>query len=433
MSNNTRLVLTPLRIIRSTALFLKAKANRVLEVIDSAPQNLYVANEVAATESHFLANEMKTDGKGWICLSPYGQFRNNSNGHEITQEITKTDAQEMVSEFNSMANIGTKILGLPWYIGHPDHPGFQDRYTDTKSYGRIKGLEAREDGLWANVKWNDAGKSLIDQEAFHGHSVNWRMKRVGPNWRPVSLKSVGFTNEPNIPVAPILTANEKTNMNFIDWVKSLLGLDATSDEANVKSKMETMANDARAYADAKPKIACNETLTTEVANHKATITTLTAERDTARTEMANAKTKADADLLAANSAKATAETNFANERAARAKDLLDIAVTTGKITGADRKAYETEFANATMFDATLKKLNAANAKVLHTTSFAQTLAARGNEGRPLADQVQDCVNERMISTKCSYDEAWKWVQKEKAGLFANMKQPEDLSPKKGQV
>jgi len=104
---------------------------------------------------------------------------------------------------------------LPWYIGHPDHPAFSDRYKDTRAYGRIKELEARDDGLWASVKFGNEGESLIADESFHGHSVNWFLREDPKQkgvWRPYKLKSVGFTNEPNIPVPPLTSANEAANL-----------------------------------------------------------------------------------------------------------------------------------------------------------------------------------------------------------------------------
>lgn len=145
----------------------------------------------------------------WVCLAPYGDWPNAQG----LQRFQKPDAVAIVNEFNSLLNTPQRILGAPWYIGHPDHPAFNERYKDTKAYGRIKTLEAREDGLWAGIKFNPDGERLIADEAFHGHSVNWFLKQDAADkraWRPFRLKSVGFTNEPNIPVSPVTLANEFT-------------------------------------------------------------------------------------------------------------------------------------------------------------------------------------------------------------------------------
>ena len=177
--------------------------------------NESMANEGAVEYQVMVCNETKSAGDNWYQLSPYGDW-GHSGG---SQRFTKADAEAIVNEFNSLSSTPRRLLGLPWYIGHPDHPEFAQKYTDTKAYGRIKKLEAREDGLWGNVKWSEAGKSLVNEEAFGGHSINWRVKRDKDGfWRPTSVKSVGFTNEPNIPVQPATHANEATGQVQVDMV-----------------------------------------------------------------------------------------------------------------------------------------------------------------------------------------------------------------------
>ncbi len=165
------------------------------------------ASTAALMPTFANAARMDKDGTTWQMLSQYGDWPNQSG----LQRFAKADAQNIVNDFESIVGLvtGDRVLGLPWYVGHPDHEIFKGKpgHTDTAAKGRIKRMEARDDGLWANVKWNEDGKKLIAAEAFHGHSVNWRMKRDGGAWRPTSLKSVGFTNDPQIPVPPVTFAN----------------------------------------------------------------------------------------------------------------------------------------------------------------------------------------------------------------------------------
>ena len=149
----------------------------------------------------------EVDKLRWVNIAPYGDWPNAQG----MQRVTKDDAQVIVNEFNSLMHTPQRLLGAPWYIGHPDHPAFNEKYRDTKAYGRIKKLEAREDGLYAGVRFGDEGERLIADEAFHGHSVNWYLRQDKADktvWRPFRMKSVGFTNEPNIPVPTLTTANE---------------------------------------------------------------------------------------------------------------------------------------------------------------------------------------------------------------------------------
>ena len=149
----------------------------------------------------------EADKLRWVCIAPYGDWP-NSRG---MQRIEKADAVRMVNEFNSVLGTPQRMLGLPWYVGHPDHPAFANKYRDTAAKGRIKKLEAREDGLYAGVKLNTTGEQILTNEEFEGHSVNWYLKQDATNknlWRPFKVKSVGWTNEPNIPVPTMTTANE---------------------------------------------------------------------------------------------------------------------------------------------------------------------------------------------------------------------------------
>jgi len=146
-----------------------------------------------------ICNEAFQASNEWIQLSPYGEFP-----HKLgVQCFKKPEAESIVKSWESLGNVGVRLVGMPIYLGHPDHPDFERRYFDTRAYGRIKKLEARDDGLYAQVKWNKLGKEAIDNEMFHGVSVNWLVNK-GPDGKlhPKALKSVGLTNEPNIPVRP---------------------------------------------------------------------------------------------------------------------------------------------------------------------------------------------------------------------------------------
>src|SRR6266550_3962998 len=129
----------------------------------------------------------------WAMLAPFGDWPNKQG----MQRVTREDAANIVSDFEKPTNVIKRKVGIPFYIGHPDHPDFKERYKDTKAYGRIKEMEVRDDGLWAGIKFNGDGERLIADEAFDGHSVNWFL-RPDPKekgiWRPFKVKSAGFTN-----------------------------------------------------------------------------------------------------------------------------------------------------------------------------------------------------------------------------------------------
>ncbi len=181
----------------------EARPNEAL----TANEKQYLVNEWDGPFVMEKANEADS-GTNWVMISPYGDWPHTGG----MQRFQKSDANEIIADFNSPVGLLKRTLGMgiPFYKGHPDHPDFKARYTDTAAYGRIKKMEARDDGLWGNVKWSTAGKQMVNEEQFHGHSVNWRVRKDAQgNWRPFSIKSVGFTNEPNIAVPPITQANEQ--------------------------------------------------------------------------------------------------------------------------------------------------------------------------------------------------------------------------------
>jgi hypothetical protein len=176
--------------------------------------------EVSFANVFEAVNEEKKTRR--VMLAPYGEWPNRAG----LQKFEKADAEAIVRDFNNPAlNVllpnehgkmmpsvdPSRMMGIPWFIGHPDHDEFRKDYPDKKAYGRIKSLEALDDGLYANVRFGSEGERLVADEAFSSHSVNWYVlpdKKVRNSFRPYKLKSVGFTNFPNIPVAGVTTANE---------------------------------------------------------------------------------------------------------------------------------------------------------------------------------------------------------------------------------
>lgn len=351
-----------------------------------------VINDVLA--SNCVANEAgPTKADGWVMLSPYGKF-DNAQG---MQEFNQQDALTIVNEFESLKNLPQRLLGLPWYIGHPDHPRFTDKYKDTRAYGRIKQLDARADGLFANVKWSAAGRQLLEEEAFHGHSVNWRVKKSGSVHHPISLKSVGFTNEPQIPVAPAMANETQTTNTMPKWLIDLLvaaGLmKADGTEDNAKSAIQTLIESAGKLP----------------ASDKA--------KSDAEAMLANEKSLREK----AEKAKTDAETAFANERKAHRDALLSQAEKDGRVKSADRSKWETDFANE--FGTAATKLAATTVQMKTERTVPAYLAQRTAPVKSKMNQVQDFVNERMTSSKEDYDAAFSWVRATKPELFAGMKQP----------
>lgn len=86
--------------------------------------------------------------------------------------------------------------------------------------GWIKGLEAREDGLWASVEWTPAGQEHIANKEYRYMSpVFWMDQETK---RPVVLTNVALTNNPRIKdYPPIVNSLRGEGMEFL---KRLIGI-----------------------------------------------------------------------------------------------------------------------------------------------------------------------------------------------------------------
>ncbi len=357
----------------------------------------------------FVGNsvEFKHGADGWVQLSPYGRFAHSSGDQLFTYE----DAAKMVEQFNAASNLPQRALGVPWYIGHPDHPNFENEFQDKRAYGRIKRMEARSDGLWANVRWSGDGKKLIEDQAFHGHSVNWGVVKKDGFWRPVALKSVGFTNEPNIPVLPVTAANERTKKMDKTKLCKQLGLDpATVTDEQIDT---ALANAVASGQQWKTKFDEGEQKIIVLKNEKKAVEDQFSSRTTELTnERTTSKTALDAEKVRVTEK----ETQFANERKAHVKSALDMAISGGFITIADRAKWEAEFANS--HDAALTKLLALKPTINVLSNVNRRDQRGGADGTVKGRMVQFNANVRKrMEGGLDYNSAWNAEARENPQLL----------------
>jgi hypothetical protein len=144
----------------------------------------------------------------WLKLVNYGQY-----SHRLgIQVVSRESAREMADKFSTLwSRLARKFRGVPVYIGHPDDAEFsgQAGHGDTRAYGWVQQLDARDDGLWIRIRWSPAGIELLHNAYYKFLSPRWEMKKLDGNMlRPNNLLSVGLTNCPNLSVEAI--ANEKS-------------------------------------------------------------------------------------------------------------------------------------------------------------------------------------------------------------------------------
>jgi hypothetical protein len=310
---------------------------------------------------------------------------------------------------------------MPFYIGHPDHPRFkgQPGHEDTRAYGRGKEMQVRHDpvcsacaafanasgepdaapcqdhGLFVRMHWNDEGARLISNESFHGHSVNWAAVPDGTEngvqvFRPIRVKSAGFTNEPNIPVRPA----------------SLVNAAETSD-GEQQPIQYTVPPRLKLLAGFKE-------------DEEVTMEQVIAALEKARpVETANESTRA-ADL----------ERQLANERRARATTVVDNLVKAGRVITKDRSDCIEQLCNSgDQFDQKAAELGNAR-PVVKTQAKSSNLAGQHakvveNE-RGRAARLQELMDSRQKDLPNeTYEDRFRAVanSNEGAHLFAQMQRP----------
>lgn len=187
-----------------------------------------------------LANDFTVLQDDWIQIAPYGDYfhegprdksGNLAKGRDgkvlypygVIQRLNPEAGAEMVANFNSLIRRATAALtngapkpfgGLPWYRGHHDIDPI--KYPDDAAYGWIMELANRADGVYGKVKWTPAGEKLKTDGSFKYFSPYWDGKDTGlvdattksVICMPNVLRSVAFTNNPNIPVMPLANETE---------------------------------------------------------------------------------------------------------------------------------------------------------------------------------------------------------------------------------
>jgi len=144
---------------------------------------------------------------GWSHITPCGEFPHAGAG--IVQVIDRAACDAMAADFNSRKS----DANFPGVLVDFDHFSL-DTEKSSEAAGWISDLESRDTGLWARVRWSDAGLAAVQGGRFRLMSPVFPPPSAcedlgGGKIRPVMLVSVALTNEPNIKGGrPI--ANRKT-------------------------------------------------------------------------------------------------------------------------------------------------------------------------------------------------------------------------------
>jgi len=161
-------------------------------------------------------------GDGWAHITPCGEFPHAGAG--VVQVIDRAACDAIATDFN-----GHKAdANFPGVLVDFDHFSL-DTGQSSEAAGWITELESRDTGLWARVRWSDAGLAAVQGGRFRLMSPVFPPPSAcedlgGGKIRPRSLVSVALTNEPNIKGGrPIANREPVTNRGTAKKYRWVLG------------------------------------------------------------------------------------------------------------------------------------------------------------------------------------------------------------------
>lgn len=200
-----------------------------------------------------LTHGFRLPEDGWVHIAPRGQFDHPSG---IVQTLDDRALADIASRFDREAS-EENFPGLLVDFDHFSHDGSKP----SEAAGWIAALEIRPDGLWAQVRWSDAGDDAVRGGRYRlvspvwngAEGVFWAEAGV-THFRPGRLDRVALTNDPNlsglVPLtnrqpapAPENNPQPETSppMNYRDELLRLLELPAEASDAEIESALALLA------------------------------------------------------------------------------------------------------------------------------------------------------------------------------------------------
>jgi hypothetical protein len=397
---------------------IAALVSRVVLLANQAPAAPLVGEAVE------LSNLAETgDAPVWLEI-PFGNFDHKQG----VQVVDRASADAMLANLAELKKKkGSKFVGIPIYLNHPDVPAFANQSPDKKAKGWITEAEATADGLRLKADLNAPGKELLANKEVRFFSPVWKAEAVAGRtkaYRPVQLVSIGLTNDPQIDSCQLPNETGGDGPGMPPWLTKGLGLADGASEDDHKTafaaKMD-QAQKAGDLADAHAKVQ-EKQAEAQKANDKLgkAHDALQKAHQALTGTMANG---AAGEIDALLTHDFGANPLFTAERKARAEVLVANAITAGKITLAEKEGALATLANAGA-DFDTKAAELANRKAaLKTGSWHTARLGDQKEASERGTAVLDLVNQRMDEKREDYDTAFAAVKKANPGLFAAMTQP----------
>lgn len=211
--------------------------------------------EIYFSGQHGGTCETLSNEAAWTRIASYGDVPNRTPAGElVTQRFERADAEKIVAAFASNWERVKRVLGVgsgdvPVVRGHTDTGEIgEDTLADTERYGKITALEARDDGLYAQIEKAAEFASMLERAGKLEYSPTWRVRadaREKNVMRPFRLISLGMVPKGNLRGATLVNSifNGGTE-HMIEW-----------SEEQVKRLAEVLGKEAAELGDAEAVIA----------------------------------------------------------------------------------------------------------------------------------------------------------------------------------
>jgi len=202
-----------------------------------------------------LNRDFKLPDDGWYQLAPLGEFSHAAAG--VTQVIDGDACTAMVQAFerdSSMPNFAGLLIDF-------DHFSL-DGEKRSEAAGWIMGLEQRDTGLFANIRWSDIGKDAVEGGRYRFLSPVWSRadcdELAEGKLRPVRVLNAAVTNDPNLKgMVPLSNSRgnattedtEGTERKTVDSGTDVNG-QASNGGNGMKKVIEALINRLKLSADA---------------------------------------------------------------------------------------------------------------------------------------------------------------------------------------
>ena len=195
--------------------------------------------------NHLILNrDFRLPDDGWYHIAPLGEFPHAGAG--VIQVIDQEACIAMAARFAADAN----TTNFPGLLIDFDHFSL-DGEKRSEAAGWILGLENRESGLWAQIRWSDLGEEAVKGGRYRFLSPVWARSDCvdlgSGRVRPVRILNAAVTNDPNLKgMVPLSNRAERESVDF-----RTMNVRANNHQgANMKAVIEKLVNHLGLAADA---------------------------------------------------------------------------------------------------------------------------------------------------------------------------------------